>query len=178
MQISLYVNLCFQLRVNFKFYSLPTYQNISKVYEWDKKRLQKVFTLHYWRFFFFKFKYLFFVILFYYDMFIISSSGDWNVRKVTGQGVENQDPVIYVRRLYMNWHVHIQPRTLFLLKRCLLNQLFLRTLPLALSNPSWFRSVFCFSSSCIQKKKRGKENTTETEAAKRECQFPHTRQVD
>lgn len=81
-----------------------------------KKRLQKVFTLHYWRFFFFWFKYLFFVILFYYDMFIISSSGGWNVRKDTGQGVENQDPVTYVRRLYMNWHVHIQPRSLFLLE--------------------------------------------------------------
>lgn len=123
-------------------------------------------------FFFFKFKYLFFVILFYYDMFIISSSGDWNVRKVTGQGVENQDPVIYVRRLYMNWHVHIQPRTLFLLKRCLLNQLFLRTLPLALSNPSWFRSVFCFSSSCIQKKKRGKKTQQKLKRRRENVRFP------
>ena len=77
--------------------------------------------------------------------------GDWNIREDTGQGVENQP---YTCADCMWTGMCIFNPGLFLLKRRLLNQLFLRTLPLALSNPSLFRSIFCFSSSCIQRQKK------------------------
>lgn len=129
-----------------------------------KKRLQKVFTLHYWRFFFDS---SICFSLFCFTMICLSSRlrGTGTSGRIQGREWKNQDPVIYVRRLYMNWHVHIQPRFLFLLKRRLLNQLFWRALPLALSNPSWFRSA----SSCIQKKRgRGGEKTRKKLKRRRE----------
>lgn len=45
-----------------KFDSLWTLSKISEVYEWDIKPLQKVFTLHYWRFFWFKYLFSLFCI--------------------------------------------------------------------------------------------------------------------
>lgn len=130
-----------------------------------KKRLQKVFTLHYWRFFF-GFKYLFFVILFYYDMLIISSLGG-------GGGLERQGG-------YREWKTEIQSYTTVYELACaystpgvaFVKETFAKS-PLfgtpshALSN----RLRFCFSSSCI----RGKKTRHKLMSA---CQFPHTRQVD
>lgn len=73
--------------------------------ETKKKRLQKVFTLHYWRFFFFLFCFFFLIqvfvfryfVLLWYVYHLVFGRGGWNVREDTGQGVENRDPVIYER---------------------------------------------------------------------------------
>ena len=44
-------------------------------------------------------------------MFIISSSG--GLEHQGGYRAGSGKPAIYVRRLYVNWHVHIQPRSVF-----------------------------------------------------------------
>lgn len=73
--LSLIIDLCFQQHSYFKFNSLWTdvIKNLWSVWmrhtHTNKNPLQKVFTLHYWRFFWFK--YLFSLFLYYSDMFMI-----------------------------------------------------------------------------------------------------------
>lgn len=66
------------------------------------KTLQKVFTLHYWRFFWFK--YFFFIILYYSDMFILLSSGKYNVG-YRGEGLKHRktdkNPAKHMYTLYV-----------------------------------------------------------------------------
>lgn len=137
-------------------HSKPIKISLKCMNETKKKRLQKVFTLHYWRFFFFWFKYLFFVILFYYDMFyrLVFGWGGLERQGGCGAGSGDQAPVTYVRRLYMNRRVHIQ--AVVVVKETFAKSALFEDPAPRWVNPSWLRTVFCFSSSCIQKKKKEK----------------------
>lgn len=63
-KFALIIDLCFQQHSYFKFDSLWTdvIKNLWSVWMRQKKPLQKVFTLHYWRFFWFKYLFSLFCI--------------------------------------------------------------------------------------------------------------------
>lgn len=76
-----YIDLCFQQHSYFKFNSEPMLSKISEVYEWDKKTTTK--SVHITLLALLLIQVFVFIILYYSDMFMILSSGEYNVEEDT-----------------------------------------------------------------------------------------------
>lgn len=159
-------------RISNLIHSEPMLSKISEVYEWDKKPLQKVFTLHYWRFFWFKYLFSLFCItlicLWSCLLGIIMSRRIHRVRAEAraggGEGGlrlsgKQRDLAIYTHTPIMySWLYTVyelacaystQAFVLFCFKERFANStLFGGPCPTPLSDP-WLRSIFCSSSSCL-----------------------------
>lgn len=159
--ISIFV---FNTRISNLIHAEPMLSKISEVYEWDKKPLQKVFTLHYWRFFWFKYLFSLFCITLICLWSCLLGNIMWRIHRVRAEGETERSS-----------HIH----TLCTLgcfciwtSMCIFNpglgDLLIQLFSGPLSDP-WLRRRFCLSSSCLRVQK--KQN--ETKKIKGASDFQH-----
>lgn len=156
MQNCLYIDLCFQQHSYFKFNSLWTnaIKNLLSVWMRQKKKKPTTKSVHITLLALLLIQVFVFIILYYSDMFMILSSGKYNVEENTqGEGWRpgregwKTDLAIYTHThtlflVHWTWtSMCIINQGLFI-KRDLLIQLFCGPCPTPTS-VRWLRSVFC-----------------------------------